>query len=137
MSCLGVPFFTSKAPLNQDEKGLPPKPMYYSFISTPYRGGCDVNFTPYRYSLPDVSQSLDLARQVFESIYRTRITNSGEEPLSSLSRAKKGHPPNPCILLSISNRSSIAAMSTSPHNNSNLSLKSSLDLSSNFSSVHS
>ena len=58
---------------------------------TPYMGWefmwktCNVNFDPkQRYSLPDVSQSLDLARKVFESIYRTRATNSRQAPLSSL-----------------------------------------------------
>ena len=66
LTSLGAPFFTSKRRLSQDEKGYPPKPMYLLSFSIPYRGGCDVNFTPSRCSLPDVSQSCDPARQVPE-----------------------------------------------------------------------
>ena len=31
LTSLGVPFFTSKSPLNRDEKGPPPKPMSSTF----------------------------------------------------------------------------------------------------------
>ena len=73
-------------------------------------------FTVYLYplSLPGVSQAFafDLARQVSESIYRTSLppeflTGAFFSFKTPLNRAKKGHPPNPCILLSISNSSSI------------------------------
>ena len=54
------PFSPRNRPCTETEKGalcirLP--------VSTPYRGGCDVNFTPCKYSLPDIAQSLHLARQ--------------------------------------------------------------------------
>ena len=38
--------FTSKTPLNQDEKNHPPNLRILLSVSTPYQGGCDVNFTP-------------------------------------------------------------------------------------------
>ena len=56
-----MPFFISKALLNQNEKGHPPF-YFYRLPSGFYllSGACDANFTPYTYSLHNVSLSLHL-----------------------------------------------------------------------------
>ena len=55
--------FHLQTTLNQDEKERPPPNLRILLsVSTPCQGHCDVNFTPYKYSLPDVRQSLHLAR---------------------------------------------------------------------------